>query len=238
MQIPRVLITGAGRGIGRAIALRFAAEGAQLVLTARTASELEAVRAEAEALGASALAVVMDVADLASVEAGVNAALEFTGGALDVLVNNAGVFQIKSIYEMSPATWYRNLAVNLSGPFHVTLMALKGLQLSPRAHIFNIASVAAKQAFPGNTAYGATKAGLVGFSDSLRLDLEAEGMRVSTVYPGATDTSIFDDVPGEWDKSSMNQPEDVADVCWAAFVAPEGVDVNDLDVPNPRLASG
>lgn len=234
MQTPRILVTGGGRGIGRAIALRFAAEGAQVVVAARTADQVAAVASEAQSLGAEALGLVMDVSDLASVEAGLHAALEFTGGGLDVLVNNAGIFQIKPIQKMSPATWYRNIAVNLNGPFHVTLMALKGLQCSPRAHIFNISSIAAKQAFGGNTAYGATKAGLVGFGDSLRIDLEPEGIRVSTVYPGGTDTSIFDAVPGEWDRASMNRPEDVADVVWAAFLAPEGVNVDNLDVPNPR----
>ena len=99
-------------------------------MAARTQAEIEGVAAEIEALGSRATAVALDVTDLASVERGVHETLEFTGGVLDVLVNNAGVFSIHPIGEMSPATWYHQIAVNLTGPFHVTLMALKGLEES------------------------------------------------------------------------------------------------------------
>lgn len=236
MQKPepsRILVTGGGRGIGRAIALRFAEPGARVLVAARTASQTEAVAAEARARGARALPLSMDVSDLASVEAALALGLEFTEGVLDVLVNNAGVFSIVPFREMSPATWYRHLAVNLNGPFHVTWLALKGLEASPRAHVFNISSTAGRQAFPGNTAYCATKYGLRGFGDALRLDLAEAGIRVSTVYPGGTDTSIFDGVPGDWDRAKMNRPEDVAEVLWKAYRAPLDADVDDLDVP-PR----
>ena len=228
-----VLVTGAGRGIGRSIALRFAREGARVVAAARTSSEIEAVVAEIEARGGQGLAVPMDVTDLASVEEALHRAFRFTDDRLDVLVNNAGVFTIKPFAEMSPATWYRLLAVNLNGPFHVTLLALKGLERSDRAHVFNICSIAGQQPFEGSSAYCTTKYGLRGFSDVLRLELSPKGIRVSTVYPGATDTPIFDDVPGEWDRSTMNRPEDVADVVWNAYAAGEGEDVADLEVPPP-----
>ncbi len=233
MSAPRVLVTGGGRGIGRAIALRFAREGARVAVAARTGAETEAVAHEVAGAGGSAVAVGMDVADLASVQAGLETALEFTGGRLDVLVNNAGVFRIVPFQEMSPATWYEHVAVNLNGPFHVTLLALGALQRGERPHVFNIASVAARRAFPGNAAYCASKYGLRGFSDALRLDLAPSGIRVSTVYPGATDTTLFDGVPGEWDRASMNRPEDVAEVVYRGYVAPASEDVADLEVPPP-----
>ncbi len=229
----RVLVTGAGRGIGRAIALRFATEGAHVAVAARTRGEIERVVAEVDAAGGKGLAIEMDVADLASVENGVNTALEAMGGVFDVVVNNAGVFAVKPFAELSPATWYRLLAVNLNGPFHVTLLSLKGLEQSDRAHLFNVASVAGRTAYAGSSAYCTTKFGLVGFGEVLALELEPKGIRVSTVFPGATDTTIFDGVPGDWDRSQMNQPEEVAEVCWKAFASPRSENVLNVEVPPP-----
>jgi len=236
VSAPKVLITGAGRGIGRALAHRFAREGAEVVVAARTEAEIETVAGEVEELGGRGLAVPMDVTDLASVEEGVHRALEFTGGVLDVLVNNAGVFAVVPFREMSPATWFRMLAVNLNGPFHVTLMALKGLECSQQAHLFNIASVAGREPFEGSSAYCTSKYGLRGFGDVLRLELAELGIRVSTVYPGATDTTIFDDTPLELDRETMNQPEDVAEVVWDAYRSPVNNDVAELDIPPPSTA--
>ncbi len=227
----RVLVTGAGRGIGRAIALRFARAGAEVAVVSRTVHQIESVAAEIESRGARALAVPMDVSDLASVEDALQRVLQFTQGVLDVLVNNAGAFAVHPFAEMSPATWYRLLAVNLHGPFHVTLLALKALERSRGAHIFNISSVAGREPYAGSSAYCTSKYGLRGFSDVLRLELAPKGVRVSTVYPGATDTSIFDGIQGEWDRSSMNRPEDVAEVVWRAYVSPPDADVADLEVP-------
>lgn len=233
MNAPIALVTGAGRGIGRAIALRLSQEGYAVALAARSAHELERLAREIEAAGGRALALVMDVADLRSVEEGLHRLLEWSGGVLDVLVNNAGVFDIVEFPDLSPATWYRTLAINLNGPFHVTLLGWKGLERAERPHVVNIASVAAKQPFPANVAYGTTKYGLRGFSDTLRLDIQAIGGRVSTIYPGGTDTPIWDSIPGEWDRASMNRPEDVAEVVWQAVSAGPEEDVDDLDVPAP-----
>ncbi|MEX1025728.1 MAG: SDR family oxidoreductase [Planctomycetota bacterium] len=230
MDALTALVTGAGRGIGRATAELLARQGYAVVVAARTSRELDLVCSGIAAEGGRALAVVMDVTDLRSVEEGVHAALEWTGGKLDVLVNNAGVFDMAPFPELSPATWYRFLAVNLNGPFHVTLMAWKGLERAAAPHVVNIASVAAKQGFPGNVAYCTTKYGLRGFGDALRHDLAAIDGRLTTVYPGQTDTTIWDTIPGEWDRPSMSRPEDVAQVIHQALTAPPEADVDDLDV--------
>lgn len=233
MTAPRVLVTGGGRGIGRAIALRFAREGGTVVVAARTSFELDAVVSEIEAAGGRALAAQMNVGDEGSVGAAVWRATEFTGGPLDVLVNNAGVFQVAPLEALDEATWHRHIEVNLTGAFFVTKECLSALRESERAHIFNIASTAALRGFAGNTAYCASKYGLRGFGDALREELREDGIRVSTVYPGPTDTSIFDGVPGDWDRSRMNRPEDVAEVVVSAYLAGAEANVDDLEVPPP-----
>lgn len=237
----RVFVTGGGRGIGRAIALRFARAGAQVAVAACTIAELDAVVAEIANAGGQGRAFQMDVADAASAQAAVRDAVDFTGGALDVLVNNAGVFDIRPFEHMDVALWKRNMDVNLNGPFYVTHAALSALRASKHAHVFNIASVAARKPFPGNTAYCASKYGLHGFSDALRLDLASENVRVSTVYPGATDTQMLERVmkmlgpiAGNWDRTKFHKPEDVAEVVWKAYNAPAKTNVDDLDVPPPR----
>ena len=229
----RVLVTGGNRGIGRAIALRFARERAAVVVAARSSQELDAVVAEIEKAGGRGNAAQMDLRDYGAVEAAAWRACEFFGGTLDVLVNNAGVFDVKPIDKLDVQTWQRTLEVNLCGPFYVVKETLDALRESERAHVFNIASIAAKRAFPGNAAYCASKYGLRGFSDALREDFRADGIRVSTVYPGPTDTAMFDQLPPGLDRTKINRPEDVAEVVWRAYNAPATENVDDLDVP-PR----
>lgn len=233
MSAPNVLITGGGRGIGRAIALRFAREGSKVVVAARNSVELDAVVAEIEAAGGQALAAQMNVRDHGSVEAATYRAIEFVGGKLDVLVNNAGVFDVVPFAELDQATWHKTIEVNLDGVFYSTLECLDALLEGGQGHVINIASVAARQGFEGSVAYCTSKYGLRGFGDALRAELGEKGLRVTTIYPQATDTTIFDGVPGEWDRSSMNKPEDVAEVVWGAWSAAADVNVDDLDVPPP-----
>jgi NAD(P)-dependent dehydrogenase (short-subunit alcohol dehydrogenase family) len=228
-----VLVTGGSRGIGRAIALRFARAGARICIAARRSAELDKVAAEIEQLGGKGLPASTDVTDHGSVEACVYRAVEFLGDAIDVLVNNAGGFDVKPLEKMDVGTWQRLVDVNLNGPFYVALEAREALLAGNRPHLFNVASISAKSAFAGQVAYTSSKWGLRGLSEALRAELGPKGVRVSTVYPGATDTSIFDGVPGNWDRSRMNKPEDVAEVVWSAYHAADGAPIDDLDVP-PR----
>jgi NADP-dependent 3-hydroxy acid dehydrogenase YdfG len=120
------------------------------------------------------------------------------------------------------------IEANLTGPFLVCLEALDYMSDSQRAHVFNIASIAAKQGFAGGAAYCASKYGLRGFSDALRLDVAAQGIKVTTVYPPAVDTTIFEGTDVKIDKATMLKPERVADVIWNAYTSGSAPD--DLDV--------
>jgi len=231
MTKPRVLVTGGSRGIGRAIALRFAREGSQVVVAARSSPDLDRVVAEIEAAGGEGLAAQMNVGDEGSVEAAVYRAGEFCGSALDVVVNCAGTFSIAPIDKTTSADWDRHIGVNLTGAFYVTQESLQYLEESDRPHIFNIASIAARQGFPGNVAYCASKYGLRGFSDALRMDLESQNVRVSTVYPRQTDTDLWEGVDGDWDRSQMDSPDVVAEAVWNAYNQPAGADVSDIEMP-------
>jgi len=231
MTQPNVFVTGGGRGIGRAIALRFAREGANVVVAARSSDQLDAVVAEIDAAGGKGLAAQMNLRDHGSIEAAVYRALEEFDGTLDVLVNNAGIFGMQSIDDLDLKTWSRFIEVNVTGALLVTQEALAGVRESERGHIFNISSTAGQQGFAGNVAYCTSKYALRGFSDGLREDLRESNVRVSTVYPGATDTAIFDGVPGDWDRSTMNKPEDVAEAIWTAYQADSESD--DIQIAAP-----
>jgi 3-oxoacyl-[acyl-carrier protein] reductase len=226
---PRVLVTGGGRGIGRAIALRFAREGATVTVAARSSAQIDAVAKEIDAAGGRGMAANMNVVDHGSIEAAVWRAVEFMGGAIDVLVNSAGAFQIKPFEKMRPADFDFVLGTNLIGPFQVVLECLEYLQESEQAHVFNIASIAAKQPFPGNVAYCASKYGLRGLSDALRLDLAKDKIRVTTVYPPQVDTHLWDEVEGNWDRTKMLKPESVAEAIYQAYLSP--TPITDLDIP-------
>ena len=210
METLRVLVTGGSRGIGRAIALRFAREGARVAIAARHSGHLDQVVKEIEAAGGQGRAQQMNVGDHGSVEAAVWRAVEFTGGALDVLVNAAGALDPKPFGKLDLATWKRHVEVNLDGPYYVLSESLDALAAGTRPHVFNLGAI--RGGAPGG-AYGATKAGVRGFGDAIREDLLADGIRVTTVRPA----------------SAQTKPEDIAEAIWRAYHAADG-SPGDLDV--------
>jgi len=217
------LITGAGRGIGHHVALQLAAEPMRLVLVARSIDELRATASAVEALGGQAHCVTADLADATQLEAAAAQAIEHLDGRLDVLINNAGIFDMRPLESLERGFWDRMLAVNLTAPTFLAKACLPGLRASAKAGgspvLVNVSSIAGEQGFPENAAYCASKYGLRGLSDALRVELEPEGIAVRTVFPGGTDTSIFDDVAGDWDRSTMARPEDVAALIASATVS-------------------
>ncbi len=203
------LVTGAGRGIGRAIAFALATEGAGVVLAARTRQQLAEVAAEIRARGGRALAVPTDVTQDAAVEALVEQTIaEF--GRLDVLVTAAGTASFGPVAGTKPADWDAMLAVNLRAVMVCCCAVLPMMIQQRRGTILNIASVAAQRFIPGAAAYAATKAGVVAWSRVLREEVRAEGVRVGVLVPGAVDTPLWDAIQQGPDRSRMLRPEDVA----------------------------
>ncbi|MBI3456379.1 MAG: 3-oxoacyl-ACP reductase FabG [Candidatus Rokubacteria bacterium] len=183
------LVTGGGRGIGRAIALAFAREGAHVALVARTAVELEAVAAETRALGRKAVALPCDVTDSAQVEAAVRTAAEALG-SIQVLVNNAGIAVSAKLTDTDDALWARHLQVNLTGAFYMSRAVLPGMLAARRGRIINIASTAARQGSPYLAAYVASKHGLLGLTRALAMEVVASGITVNAICPGYVATAL------------------------------------------------
>lgn len=180
------LITGGGRGIGRAVALAFAREGARIAVAARTVAEIEAVAAEC---GNGAIAIPLDVTDEVACAAAVaRAAAEL--GRLDVLVNNAGIAASHKFTELDTATWRQVMAVDLDGPFFLTRAAVPLMLEQGDGAVIAIASVAARVGMPFIAAYTAAKHGLLGMMRSLAADYARRGITFNCVCPAYVDTPM------------------------------------------------
>jgi 3-hydroxybutyrate dehydrogenase len=186
------LVTGAGRGIGRAIALDLAAAGANVALAARTRAEIDAVAREAGAAGGKAVALPADVADPESVRAlfrDARAAL----GDLDILVNGAGVAPSAPLVKTTDAQWRQAIEVNLSGAFYCLREALPSMTARGWGRVVNVASIAGKTGTPYIAAYAASKHGLLGLTKVAALEVAACGVTVNAVCPGYVDTPMTDE---------------------------------------------
>jgi 3-hydroxybutyrate dehydrogenase len=181
------LITGGGRGIGRAIALAFAREGARTVVSARTEDQIESVSKE---IGNNALAIVCDVSDPASVKQMFSTAKESLGRGPDILVNNAGIAESAPLVHTDDELWHRHIAINLSGSFYCTRAALPSMIKGKWGRIINIASIAGKTGAPYISAYSASKHGLIGLTRSVALEVATLGITVNAICPGYVDTQM------------------------------------------------
>lgn len=182
----RALVTGGGRGIGRAVALALAREGARVAVAARTLPEVEEV---ARACGGGALAIPLDVADEASCAAAVARAERELEG-LDVLVNNAGIAASHKFTDLDTATWRRIMAVDLDGPYFVTRAAVPGMLARGAGAVIAIASISSKLGAPYVSAYTAAKHGLLGLMRALAAEYAGRGLTFNCVCPGYVDTSM------------------------------------------------
>ena len=185
------LITGGGRGIGRAIAFAFAREGAQVAVAARTLDQVNEVALEIEQQYQSrALALVCDVSDLASVEKMFTGLRENFDRDADILVNNAGVAESATLANTTDELWQRHLNINLTGTFFCTRAALPSMLKNGWGRILNIASIAGKTGAPYITAYAASKHGVMGLTRSLAVEVGASGVTVNAICPGYVETDM------------------------------------------------
>ena len=204
------VITGAGRGIGAAIAGKLARLGATAVLCGRTPAPLESTADAISKAGGQAEALPCDVTNLRSLESAA-AQVEKTLGRIDILVNNAGVGGFGGpLHQLPPESWDQVLNTNLRGVYFCIRAFAPMMIRAARGHIINISSLAGKNALPNGAAYAASKWGLNGLSYSVAEELRTHNIRVSVVCPGSVDTELSPHA-GK-DKTKMLQPEDVAHV--------------------------
>ncbi|MDM9557682.1 SDR family oxidoreductase [Bordetella petrii] len=202
-----VLVTGGGSGLGAAICGMLAAEGASVMVADLDESRAHQVARRLAEGGAAARAVVMDVGDQAQVTAALDATVQHHG-KLDAVVNNAGIDVTAPIDELDVAAWERVLRTNLTGPFLMAKLAKS--RLAPGGHIVNIASTAARRAWPNASAYHASKWGLMGLSHALHAELRGMGLKVSAVIAGGMRTPFLLDRFPDIDTSCLQDPENVA----------------------------
>ena len=218
------VVTGAGRGIGRAIALKFAAEGADVVCVSRTQENSGKVADEIRALGRKAWAFAVDVSDSAAVSAAAGKILADCG-KIDILVNNAGVTRDGLLMRMSDEDWDAVLDTNLKGAFHFTREFFRIFAKHRAGRIINISSVIGLIGNPGQCNYAASKAGLIGFTQSVARELASRGVTVNAIAPGFIETDMTTDLNQELKANILKQipmgkfgsAEDIADA--ALFLA-------------------
>lgn len=221
------IVTGASRGIGRAVARTFACAGARVVMIARGADVL---RREAEPL--DALAIACDVTDPAAVDAALRR-VRAERGEPSIVVNNAGIFHLAPVEATTPDSLRQTLEVNLVAPFLLTRAALPAMRAARGGDVVTIGSIADRATFPENAAYAASKFGARAVHQVLREELRGSGVRCTLVSPGPVDTSLWDPVrPDERDgftpRARMLRAEAVAEAVLFAVTRPPDVNVDEL----------
>ncbi len=203
------LVTGAGRGIGRAVSLALARAGAHVVLSARTQAQIEWVASEIHAASGIATAIPADVSNEASVVR-LFEQIATTMGRLDILVNNAGVGAFGRITEIAVEDIDRVHAVNVRGTLLCSREALRIMRPRRSGQIVNLSSSVGIRGYANQGAYSASKHAVMGITKSLAIEAQADGIRVSVVLPGGVDTEMIGDARPDLDRSELLQPDDVA----------------------------
>jgi len=214
------IVTGASKGIGYAIAESFARAGANVLMCARNAAEIEKAAAALNGLGdGKVVGIPCDLRQYEEARKLIQKAVdEFD--RVDILINNAGVGHFAPIEEITVEQWQQILETNLSGVFYACREAIPHMKRQGSGWIINIASLAGKNPFVGGSAYNASKFGLVGFSEAMMLDVRQHGIRVNYIMPGSVATHFDGHTPSEEDAWKI-QPEDIAELVMGLLAMPE-----------------
>ncbi len=225
------IVTGASKGIGKAIAVALADAGAKVVLAARTRQTVEQAAAELRETGADAIAVPTDITDVNAVKNLVQRTLD-TYQNLDILINNAGSGKFGTVADFAPSDWDSVINSNLKGVYLCAKYALPHL-LQGGGQIINVLSIAAKVAFPASSAYCAAKAGALALTKVLAAEVRDQNIRVTAVLPGSVETPFWDDIPQHPDFEKMLKPEHVANVVLSVCQQPIGMVTEEIVVMPP-----
>lgn len=206
------LITGAGKGIGKAVAIALANEGVNVILLARTQSEIDEVAKESSAFGVKSLAITADVANINSVNSAVEKALaEFK--TIDILINNAGIAAFGNFLELEPADWERIIQVNLMGTYYVTRAILPNMIERKTGDIINISSTAGLNGNALTSAYSASKFAVLGLTDSLMQEVRKHNIRVTALIPSTVATDLAKELNlTDGNPEKVMQAEDMAEL--------------------------
>ncbi|WP_163855237.1 3-ketoacyl-ACP reductase [Paenibacillus elgii] len=231
------IITGAGKGIGKAIAVQLAKEGVHLGLTSRTSSDLESLRKELEsAYGVKVYTASADIAKRGAAEQAVGSLIGSLG-SLDILINNAGIAQFGTVADMEPELWESIIQTNLMGTYYVTRAALPTLLAQASGSIINISSTAGERGFATGSAYCASKHAVMGFTEALMQEVRKSNIRVTALTPSTVNTELAANAGLKiGDEDRMMQPEDIADLVLATLKLPARVFIKNAGIwtTNPQ----
>lgn len=230
------IITGGGRGIGRATALAFARAGVNVLVTATTTSEIEAVAAECRELGVAAIAVPADITQKEQVEAMTAAAYE-RFGRVDILVNNAGVAMHNLIPDIIEEEFDRTYLVNVKGLFLCTQAVFARMCQQGSGHIINVSSTAGKRGGPKMGAYAASKFAAVAFTQTTDAEGQPHGVKASVVCPGPVDTVMRRENHPDDIRENLTQPEAIADAILYLVRQPASAHTQEMIVTTPLQVS-
>ncbi|WP_339656301.1 3-ketoacyl-ACP reductase [Flavobacterium frigidarium] len=206
------IITGAGKGIGKAIALALAKEGVNVVLVSRTADDIEKLATKIRSLRVKALAITADVSDITSIDQAVAKAVE-EFGTIDILINNAGIAAFGKFLELEPTEWERIIKVNLMGTYYATRAVLPNMIERQTGDIINISSTAGQRGNALTSAYSASKFAVLGLTESLMQEVRKHNIRVTALTPSTVATEMAKDLKlTDGNPDNVMQAEDVAEL--------------------------